>query len=1188
LRAWAVATVMILAAGAWCGARAATITSVVTFSEQDLTVTRVGGYDVVRLPDCDSSDEIGCPSLPVCPLSLALPAGSRVERLDVVSAESRELVQRILPLPAQRPRILGTPAFAPPPWSFAEPDERVYRGSEAYPARIAEVSSIGRLAGNTVVGVLVHPVQYVPEAGKLRFFKRIEIQVTYEPGAGVMGLGPPREALARAASTIVRNGSEIKTPGPRPASRGSRLEPGDYEYVVITDAGYVASFQPLVEWKTRKGVPATTVTVAWIDASYEGPDTQARIRSFIADAYETWGATWFLLGGDTQVIPARLAYAMTSEAGGDPDEDSIPCDLYFSDLDGSWDADGDGIYGETTDGVDLYPDVFVGRFPARTNADVRAFVSKVLAYERGGVGDHREMVMAGEVLWTDPFTDAGAGLNVIDRESIPPRYDPITKLYETLGNESVASVVDALNAGPGHFLHAGHAWCGVLGCGDGYLDRPRVDALTNGLSCPLVYSIGCWPAAFDRDENCIAEQFVKNANGGAVAFIGNSRYGWGAPGNPGYGYSERFMQRFYATVFRDGLSRAGAALAAAKAAYVPFSEGENVYRWHQYEVNLLGDPEMPLRTDDPAALSVTCPDSMTAGASVFDVSVWKADGPVAGALVCVTNGEDVYARARTGANGGASIPIETSLAESLDVTVTAQDCLPFEDRVAVRATGPYLRPGGYVIEDGATGNGDALAGPGERVALELALANLGTEEASDVVATIASDDPRVTVESASAVYGDVQAGSSAEAEGPFVLVIGGSCANGDVIPLDVEITSDGGHAVWRASVGLTVSAPVVEVDSYSIDDESGGDGDGILEPGETARLMFQLRNGGLAPARSPEVSLGTSEEFLSTSVDPVSIGDLGPGETEGAVFDVAVDPACPVPCFPTLEISMAPVGAPVTSAPVVVAVGSAGLSDGFENGAAGWTHEGANDLWNLTDRRARSGEKSWYCGASGTWEYADDMDCFLVSPPLVLGAVSELTFWCWYELPIYHQDGLYVELWTAAGLDTLDFIGSGGALERLGSIGNDWLEHRYPLEGAPGETARIVFRFVSDDSEVREGFYIDDVAVASGAEPSAPGGADEPAQGESPIVLFQNRPNPFAPRTSIGFELRQGGHITLAVYNIQGRLIRVLADTWLGPGEHAVEWDGRDDLGADVAAGVYMYRLSLADHEDSRKMILIR
>ena len=60
------------------------------------------------------------------------------------------------------------------------------------------------------------------------------------------------------------------------------------------------------------------------------------------------------------------------------------------------------------------------------------------------------------------------------------------------------------------------------------------------------------------------------------------------------------------------------------------------------------------------------------------------------------------------------------------------------------------------------------------------------------------------------------------------------------------------------------------------------------------------------------------------------------------------------------------------------------------------------------------------------------------------------------------------------------------------------------------------------------------------------------------------------------------------MYNIQGRLIRTLVEGSRAAGEHEVAWDGTDEYGIDVAAGVYLYRLRLGELEETRKMILVR
>ena len=161
-----------------------------------------------------------------------------------------------------------------------------------------------------------------------------------------------------------------------------------------------------------------------------------------------------------------------------------------------------------------------------------------------------KMLFLAEVLWTNPYTNSGLGKDHIDHQFVPPRFDPITKLYQALGNENPTTVINAINAGQNIINHDGHAWYSAMGVGNGSLYRSDMDALVNAPYFPLLFSIGCWPAAIDED--CIAEHFLTNPNGGGVAFIGNSRYGWGSPGNPLYGYSDRFDQQFFRAFLPEG------------------------------------------------------------------------------------------------------------------------------------------------------------------------------------------------------------------------------------------------------------------------------------------------------------------------------------------------------------------------------------------------------------------------------------------------------------------------------------------------------------------------------------------------------------------------------------------------------------------------------------------------------------
>jgi hypothetical protein len=90
-------------------------------------------------------------------------------------------------------------------------------------------------------------------------------------------------------------------------------------------------------------------------------------------------------------------------------------------------------------------------------------------------------------------------------------------------------------------------------------------------------------------------------------------------------------------------------------------------------------------------------------------------------------------------------------------------------------------------------------------------------------------------------------------------------------------------------------------------------------------------------------------------------------------------------------------------------------------------------------------------------------------------------------------------------------------------------------------------------------------------------------QADRPTVfaLEQAYPNPFNPATTISFSIPQDGFATLAVYDVNGRLVRTLVDRSISSGAHAVVWNGTDDTGRAAASGVYIVRLGYAgEHLD--------
>jgi C1A family cysteine protease len=90
------------------------------------------------------------------------------------------------------------------------------------------------------------------------------------------------------------------------------------------------------------------------------------------------------------------------------------------------------------------------------------------------------------------------------------------------------------------------------------------------------------------------------------------------------------------------------------------------------------------------------------------------------------------------------------------------------------------------------------------------------------------------------------------------------------------------------------------------------------------------------------------------------------------------------------------------------------------------------------------------------------------------------------------------------------------------------------------------------------------------------------------VRLLQNYPNPFNPNTTIRYELPEGCHVRLAVYDVAGRLVRILVDDQRAGGVHDTVWNGMDSGGLPVASGIYFYRLDAARAVITKKMALLR
>lgn len=172
-------------------------------------------------------------------------------------------------------------------------------------------------------------------------------------------------------------------------------------------------------------------------------------------------------------------------------------------------------------------------------------------------------------------------------------------------------------------------------------------------------------------------------------------------------------------------------------------------------------------------------------------------------------------------------------------------------------------------------------------------------------------------------------------------------------------------------------------------------------------------------------------------------------------------------------------------------------------------------------------------------------------------------------------------------------INGGGSWSELKSYAgtqSDWIKNSYDLTSFCGDTIsdfRLRFKMTSNGSLTADGWYVDDIMVLGYNKTGVTGKRkpDLPALG---ILLQQNSPNPFTDRTKMSFSIPTHERVSLAVYDVAGRLVKQLLNENLPPGNHSVYWDGRDALGQLAGNGVYFYRLATRSCHKTLKTILLR
>ena len=376
-----------------------------------------------------------------------------------------------------------------------------------------------------------------------------------------------------------------------------------HTYLIITTEDLKSGFQNF-----RIGAIVKTLDDVESEQGGRGPE---KIRAFIHNRYYNdsgWNLTYVLLGGDADEIPVSYMWYETGlfNPGEPPQSFQIPADMYYGCLDGDFNSDNDGRWGEVTDNngddVDFDPEVYVGRACVSNMEEVNNFIQKTVTYASNkasqkeyltnilGVGEQLKTHIWGgdkvdNILALLPTNESNGGYKVTRIYEKPPNYpdedDPIEWNW--------GLVAEKINNGTNFLIHDGHGSTTdtMNGWHQSYLDF-------NNVGMPFfLYSSACKIGEFDEgpDGDCWAEYMgPKNENGAFALVVSSDKSP--AP------FVEDFAEKFWS--YAQGQPLGKALMMAKKESYnMMGSSLMDPMRMVLFEMNLLGDPAMNLADPPP-------------------------------------------------------------------------------------------------------------------------------------------------------------------------------------------------------------------------------------------------------------------------------------------------------------------------------------------------------------------------------------------------------------------------------------------------------------------------------------------------------------------------------------------------------------------------------------------------------------
>ena len=907
-------------------------------------VSEVNGYDVIRFTDTYNNGIAGEAALPWQIVSLLLPQNTEAQNITIEYSDFVELEGTYNIMPQQKARPLSSTE----PLVF-EKNEDFYRSENVYPETTVSKVNTQYLNGCSFAFAQFTPMRYVPATGKVSYAKSVTVTVDVKASradrSNMVWMTP--EVQAR-VERLAQNPEAVQ------AYKNRSRTIGGYELLVITPQAWVSHFDEYVEFYEARGLRTHVTALEDILANFDGRDDAEKMREYISQEYENEGIMMVLLGGDSNVVPWRALYCYVSEEY----VDNLPADMYFVCLDGTWDDNNNGIWGEVGED-DLLPELAVARMTFNNEQQFNNIMHKTLEYQANPVlGEFRTAILGAEHLGDGYYgsTDlerlvGGSSDYDYTTVGIPEDYNFVKYYASPTVAWSGGVFKNVIGSNGGQYIHhVGHANTGIVAGWEVEFTNDASFAMLNGVdhNYNFFHSHGC--ICGDFTHNCILEKLTTISTG-FVATTGNSRYGWYMPW--GDGMAAHLHREFVDAYYNDRLPYIGTAFVEMKIMTAPYVEWDPCMRWNDYDINILGDVAVCPWLDEPFRPEVSYESALTQGTTSTTVTITKDGVPQSNFRCSIFHNDDLLAFGMTDANGNANV----EFAEGLDVT----------DSLRLIITGPNAWPRtlnviginnstAYVYPQSTDIHGDFEFG--SSISMDVDFKNAGLVDAQNVEATLVSYSDFVTLSKSTVSIGNVLAGQTISVADAFDIVVADNIPDGTCV--DFMISCTDGNNVWNCDVFYIAKAPNLVINDLTYE-EINGNMNGYMEPGETFRFTVTGNNKGHKIAQNTNLHGTVDNEDITFVDNDIAIDDINPNDDFVANIDVVISQNFPVVTPVSFDMNVAS-GQYSASKGINLCVGI--FTETFESGDLSmldWQLAG-NAQWFVTDSEAHTGTFSAQCG----------------------------------------------------------------------------------------------------------------------------------------------------------------------------------------------------------------------------------